>query len=67
MIASVLLLSAKIAFLIQYYILLWFIVVRNIYRKIFSLGSDESSIFSHPKEAVHPHVFSHTCKILVTD
>lgn len=59
--ASILLTCAKVAFLAQYYVLLCLIVLRNIWKRIFSISLNRcGNIFSHPRHEVNQDVFSHT-------
>jgi len=48
-ISSILLTIAKIAFLIQYYILIMFLILKNIYYKIINPKYKGHSVFAHPK------------------
>jgi hypothetical protein len=63
-VASVLLLSAKAFFLIQYYVLMGFLVVKSLVKRILGSSGEQSGLFTHPKKEVHPDVFAHTCKFL---
>ncbi len=51
-------------FLVQYYILLSIILIKNTIKKIcyFIKNSGESFIW-HPLESIHPHVFAHSRKL----
>lgn len=62
-VASLLLLSAKALFLLQYYALMAFLIVKNVFKRIFCSSDEGSDIFAHPKRSVHPDVFAQTCKI----
>lgn len=61
MFAWVVISIAKLAFLVQYYALICFLIVKNLFQRVFSKKDEKKqSIFSHPQHSVHPHILLST-------
>lgn len=57
---------AKMGFLVQYYVLICLLLVKNLIRRVFSKTNDKKqSIFSHPQHSVHPHILLSTRTLLI--
>ena len=68
MVARTLISIAKLGFLAQYYVLICLVVIKNLIKRVFKPKTGEKhSIFSHPRDHVHPDVFLDTRTFLIKE